>query len=154
MWWAHTVLYLNVMLTNDASDGNLDSTKTVINKHPAVINTKHPKHIQTKSSNGSRKTLSVYDNFGERKMKAEPVDDGIAIYCMTDTRSAVKNNEVAPRSASLRTSWPIIPLQDPLASRYPQDETIEYVTLAFKYEMRWLVKMKQTFVIVSICLSR
>lgn len=77
------------------SSGTFHSTTTAISKDPAVINTKHPKQIHTKSSNGSRNTLSVYDNFGDRKMKAEPVDDGIAMYCMTDTRSAVKNKEVA-----------------------------------------------------------
>lgn len=54
--------------------------KTEIIKKIAVTITNTIKQYQTKLSKGNRKTLSVYDSFGDRSIKREPVFVGEEIY--------------------------------------------------------------------------
>lgn len=87
------------------------SVYTEIEKQMAVTTTNAIKQYQTSVLNGNRNTLSVYESFGARNTKRDPVGDGIAMYCMSGTRSIVINNGDAPSSASLRINSPTIPLQ-------------------------------------------
>lgn len=87
------------------------SKATAKHRKIAVVTTSRTRQYQTIESNGSRYTLSVYDNFGERNTKRDPVGVGMAMYCMIGTRSTVMNSGDAPNSTSLCTNSPTMPLQ-------------------------------------------